>query len=124
MDRNYIFLPFSIMWPEENACQSTASHYPTPPRSTGKTLQEVCRASELTELKERIGSNMNRVGMTAQRLRDFLVRVQGNFPTADGSSVKRPERSGTLWEISDIALYESDQLSEIEQYLELLEKIG
>lgn len=39
---------------------------------------------------------MNRVGMTAQRLKDFLVRVQGNFPTADGSSVKRPERSGTL----------------------------
>lgn len=114
------------MYPEENtACSANTASYPTPPRSIGKSsLQEVSRASELTELKEHLGSNMNRVGMTAQRLKDFLQRVQGNSPIAEGTSVKRPERIGTLWEIFDIAQYESDQLRDIEQYLEMIEKIG
>jgi len=112
------------MYPEENACQATSANYPTPPRSTGRSLQDVSRPSELTELREQVGTNMNRVGMTAQRLRDFLVRVQGNFPTAEGSAVKRPERQGTLWEIYDIARSEADTLSDIEQYLDMIEKIG
>lgn len=90
-------LTLSPMYPEENACQSTGMNYPTPTaRTLAGSLKDSSRPSELTELKEQVAVNSNRVRMTAQRLREFLQRVQGNFPMADGSAVKRPERQGTL----------------------------
>lgn len=88
------FFTLSPMYPEENAC-STGINYPTSTRSIRETLQDT-RPSELTEIFEQVGTNRNRIGMTAQRLRDFLQRTKGNFPMADGSAVKRPERQGTL----------------------------
>ncbi len=88
------FLP---MYPEETACQSTGMNYPSATaRTLAGSLKDSSRPSELTELKEQVAVNSNRVRMTAQRLREFLQRVQGNFPMREVSAEKRPERQGTL----------------------------
>ena len=65
-------------------------------RTLAGSLKDSSRPSELTELREQVAVNSNRVRMTAQRLREFLQRVQGNFPMLEEPGVKRPERQGTL----------------------------
>lgn len=85
------------MAPEQNACQSSDMTYAFPTaRTLAGSLKDASRSSELTELKGQVAVNANRVRMTAQRLKDFLQRVQGNSPIADESVAKHPERQGTL----------------------------